>query len=131
MSIVTWLLILLWLSSQFSFISTGTYEFIPCKDVSLISEVKRTVSPILAKHSKINFLVLTAGALSPTSSKTSEGLDKRVALHYYSRWTFIHGLLPALQAARDAGEDAKVMSVYATGERHEGAVNNDLMCDVC
>lgn len=45
----------------------------------------------------------------------SEGLDKKLALHYYARWKFIKDLIPLLRRAKDAGEDAKVLSVLGAG----------------
>ncbi|KAI0692019.1 hypothetical protein C8T65DRAFT_762537, partial [Cerioporus squamosus] len=47
--------------------------------------------------------------------ETPEGIDRRLALHYYSRWKFIYDLLPLLRKAKDAGEDAKVMLVLSAG----------------
>lgn len=32
-------------------------------------------------------------------------------MHYYARWKLIGDLLPALKKAKEAGEDAKVLSV--------------------
>lgn len=93
---------------------TGSYEFVPC-DISLISNVKTATADIFAKHPKVNFLVLSAGNLSISRPETEEGLDKKLAVQYYSRWSFIHGLLPAMRAARDTNEDAKVMSIFAAG----------------
>ncbi|TFY69666.1 hypothetical protein EVG20_g3054 [Dentipellis fragilis] len=111
--------------------STGSYEFVPC-DISLISNVKRSAADIVTKHPKVNYLVVTAGVLGASSVQTEEGLDRTAALHYYSRWSFIHELLPSLRFARDANEDAKVMSVYSAGDGgsfDRAATNNDLMVE--
>jgi len=35
-------------------------------------------------------------------AETSEGLDVKISLHYYSRMAFIQALLPKLQASDDA-----------------------------
>lgn len=93
--------------------------------------------------------MLSAGNLSILRPETEEGLDKKLAVQYYSRWSFIHGLLPAIRAARDANEDAKVMSIFAAGyggpidvddlglkKRFNPVISgpcstyNDLMCEV-
>jgi len=55
--------------------------------------------------------------------ETSEGIDKKLALNYYARWKFINDLMPLLRKAKDAGEDAKVMSVLAAG--HGGPIDLD------
>lgn len=104
----------------------------PC-DVSLISNVKRSAADIVAKHPKVDFLLITAGVLAAARTLTAEGLDKASAVHYYGRWAFIHELLPALRAARGADADAKVISVFSAGRgysAHDPATYNDLMCEV-
>jgi hypothetical protein len=83
---------------------------------------------------------------------TEEGIDKKLAVHYYGRWTFIHELLPALRSAKDASEDAKVMTIlnpsFHTGKINlddlglkkdysisgaavAGSLYNNSMCEVC
>lgn len=111
--------------------STGSYELVQC-DISLMSNVKRSAATILAKHPKINFLVISAGVLGAASTTTEESLDKGTAVNYYGRWTFIHELLPALRSSRDANQDVKVMSVLAAGRRagdNSPSTFNDWMCE--
>ncbi|TDL26766.1 NAD(P)-binding protein [Rickenella mellea] len=126
---------------------TASYEFVSC-DVSLISNVKRSAAEIFSRHPKINFLVLSSGFMSTTRSETEEGIDRKLAVQYYGRWSFIHELLPALRSAKEASEDAKVMSVYSAGHGGDidvtdlgfkksyspsvaasGSTYNDLMCE--
>lgn len=38
-----------------------------------------------------------------------------MALNFYARFKFASELLPLLQAAKDAGEEARVVSVYSAG----------------
>lgn len=65
---------------------------------------------------KLNYLFLTAGFVSFRGrNDTSEGLDKRFALEFYARWKFVMEMMPLLQAAKDAGEDARVVTVLAAG----------------
>lgn len=44
-----------------------------------------------------------------------EGIDKKLALHFYSRFKFFAELAPLLQVAKDAGEEARVVSVLGSG----------------
>ncbi|KAF7364181.1 hypothetical protein MSAN_01077400 [Mycena sanguinolenta] len=77
-----------------------------------------TASPgeLRARIPKINFLVLSPGVITINGrNETEEGIDRKLALHYYGRWRFIKDLLPAVKAAHEAGEDAKAMSVMAAG----------------
>jgi hypothetical protein len=65
-------------------------EFMHC-DATLMSDVRKTAEELTRKLGKINFLVLSAGVLNLNGrEETTEGLDKKLALSYYSRWKFIH-----------------------------------------
>ena len=55
--------------------------------------------------------------------ETSEGLDRKLALNYYARWKFTNDLMPLLRKAKDAGEDAKMLSVLSAG--HGGPIDLD------
>ncbi|KAA1466915.1 NAD(P)-binding protein [Dentipellis sp. KUC8613] len=110
---------------------SGSYTFAPC-DISLLANVRHSAADILAAHPRVNFLVVTAGVLGANSPTTADGIDRTAALHYYSRWQFFHAMLPGLRAARDAGEDAKAVSVYSAGDGGgmDALANyNDLMCE--
>lgn len=105
--------------------SDKTYrrDFIHC-DVTRMKNVQVVAADILARYQKINFLVLSTGILTLKGrDETEEGLDTKLAVHYYSRWKFINSLLPSLKNASNAGEDAKVFSVLAAGKG--GAINLD------
>jgi NAD(P)-dependent dehydrogenase (short-subunit alcohol dehydrogenase family) len=94
-------------------------EFFRC-DVTRMKNVEVATKEILNRYSKINFLILSPGFLSMKGrDETEEGLDTKLAVHYYSRWKFIKDLLPALNKASEEGEDAKVFSVLAPGKGGE------------
>ncbi|KAF8999690.1 NAD-P-binding protein [Cyathus striatus] len=91
------------------------HEFIQC-DVSVMKNVQNATLDILARVDKVNFLVLSPGFMTTNGyEETEDGIDKKLAVHYYGRWKFIQGLLPVLTKAKEAGEDAKVMSVLGAG----------------
>ncbi|KAG5648434.1 hypothetical protein DXG03_005008 [Asterophora parasitica] len=93
-----------------------THEFVQC-DVTLMKNVESVTKGLLARIPKINFLVMSPGILAVKGrDETTEGIDKKLAVHYYARWKFIDGLLPALRRANEIGEDAKVLSVMAAGK---------------
>ncbi|KAJ7649030.1 hypothetical protein DFH06DRAFT_996592 [Mycena polygramma] len=99
----------------------ATHEFVEC-DITLMKNVHRVTDELRARIPKINFLVLTAGFMTTSGrNETEEGIDRKLAVHYYGRWKFIRDLLPALESAHKAGEDAKVMSVLAAG--HGGKID--------
>ncbi|KAJ7183414.1 NAD-P-binding protein [Mycena filopes] len=95
--------------------SKWKHEFVQC-DASVLKNVHATVAALIQRAPRVNYLFLSAGffSLGP-GDITAEGLDSKFVLAYYSRWAFTSGLLPALQRAHDAGEDASVLSVLAAG----------------
>ena len=102
--------------STFPQSSTGAkHEFMRC-DVTLMREVQNTTSEILASYPKINYLVMSPGFITTKGRETSEGIDKKLAIHYYARWKFIADLIPGLLRAREEGEDARVLSVLTAGK---------------
>jgi len=92
------------------------HEFVSC-DATLMKNIDVTTKDLLARLPKINFLIVSPGFLSTKGrDETEEGIDKSMALRYYSRFKFIKDLLPLLRKAKDAKEDAKVLSVLAAGQ---------------
>jgi NAD(P)-dependent dehydrogenase (short-subunit alcohol dehydrogenase family) len=101
-----------------------TYEFVKC-DATLMKEVKRASSEILSRHPKINYLVMSPGYFTTSGrDESEEGIDKKLAVHYYARWKFTEELLPALKAAKAQGEDARVLTVLAAGKGGKIDVND-------
>jgi NAD(P)-dependent dehydrogenase (short-subunit alcohol dehydrogenase family) len=94
----------------------ATHEFVEC-DITLMKNVHRVAGELRARIPKVNFLVLTPGVMTMNGrNETEEGIDRKLAVHYYGRWRFIRDLLPAVEDAHKAGEDAKVMSVLSAGK---------------
>ncbi|KAJ6537783.1 NAD(P)-binding protein [Mycena capillaripes] len=97
-------------------VAAATHEFVEC-DATLMKNVHRVAGELCARFPRINFLALTPGVLTMNGrNETEEGIDRKLAVHYYGRWRFIKDLLPALEAAHQGGEDAKVISVLAAGD---------------
>jgi hypothetical protein len=95
---------------------TYTHEFIQC-DVTLMKNVNAVTRELLTRLPKINFLVMSPGIMTTKGrDETEEGIDRKLAVHYYARWKFVSDLLPALKKAKELGEDAKVLSVLAAGK---------------
>ncbi|KAL3487618.1 hypothetical protein BJX62DRAFT_240886 [Aspergillus germanicus] len=71
-------------------------SFVQC-DVSLLRRVDEACRAIQEKEDKVNVLVLSSGIFTTKGrDETSEGLDKKLTLHYYARMRFISNLLPQL-----------------------------------
>ncbi|KAL2203772.1 hypothetical protein CC79DRAFT_1371801 [Sarocladium strictum] len=59
------------------------------------------------EQNKLDFLIMTQGIMTMAGrTETSEGIDRKMALHYYGKQLLIRELLPALK------DDAKVVIVY-------------------
>jgi NAD(P)-dependent dehydrogenase (short-subunit alcohol dehydrogenase family) len=66
------------------------HEFVEC-DVTLMRNVQQTTSELVSRLPKVNFLVLSPGILTTKGrNETDEGIDKKLALHYYARWRFTY-----------------------------------------
>jgi NAD(P)-dependent dehydrogenase (short-subunit alcohol dehydrogenase family) len=65
-------------------------EFVHC-DASLTRNVQATTDELSKRLPSLNYLVITAGIFNLKGrDETEEGIDRQLALHYYSRWKFIH-----------------------------------------
>lgn len=102
--------------------SEPKHEFVRC-DATMMRNVANTSKELLTLAPKINFLVMCPGFSSLGWDETEEGIEKRMALHYYARWKFIHDLTPALMKAKEDGEDAKVLSTLTT--KRKGVLDLD------
>ena len=90
-------------SSEISFIQ---------KDVSLLKNVDEACQEIKIKEKQVNLLFMTCGYFVLTGrDETSEGLDKKFALHYYTRMRFINQLQPLLNAAATSNTLSRVVAV--------------------
>ncbi|KAG8931700.1 hypothetical protein FRC02_002351 [Tulasnella sp. 418] len=99
------------------------YEFIPC-DVSLMKNIVQTTSQLKSRLSTLNYLVMSQGVFTFEGRKeTSEGIDFKLALHFYSRWKFVEELIPLLSKAKEEGQEARVMSVLGPG--YAGKIDTD------
>ncbi|KAJ7176046.1 hypothetical protein C8R43DRAFT_1102113 [Mycena crocata] len=91
------------------------HEFVAC-DATSMADVRRTCEALRGRLTRINFLVLSAGANSMVEAKeTSEGLDHHLSLRYYSRYVWTKELLPLVSRAQILGQDARVMTVLGAG----------------
>lgn len=86
------------------------------KDCSLLSNVDEVCADIRRRERKINCLFLTAGYMTVKGrNETSEGLDRKMTVNYYSRIRCITNLMPLLTAACEAQELSRVITVLAAG----------------
>eukprot|EP00128_Syssomonas_multiformis_P011048 Colp12_sorted_trinity150504_noHs@12017 len=94
----------------------GKHEFLPI-DASSMKDVKRFSEEVKSKYPTLNYLVVTCGFLSTAGrTETPEGIDKKLATHYYGRHLLIRELIPVLEKTASIGEDVRVLTVLAAGK---------------
>ena len=109
----------------------GKFSFVRC-DASLMQDIHGCCEQLKQSHTSLHFLVLSQGIASINGfDPTTEGLDRKLALHYYGRMMFIRRLLPLLN--KTAGEtsatepsDVRVLSVLSGGVHSPAIFHDDL-----
>jgi NAD(P)-dependent dehydrogenase (short-subunit alcohol dehydrogenase family) len=71
-------------------------------DLSLLSEMQRVASEIVAAESHIDVLMNNAGAMFGTRQLTADGLERTFALNYMSYFVLTHGLRARLLGSAPA-----------------------------
>lgn len=88
-------------------IAHSNMEFRPLDATSMRQIKQYTDTFKSAQEQKLDLLILTQGIMSNAGrTETSEGIDRKMALHYYGKQLLIRELLPVLK------EDAKVIIVF-------------------
>lgn len=65
----------------------GKYEFVQ-GDLTLMKGVRSVATEVAGKVDRINFLCMSQGmATLKAKDDTEEGIDKKLALHFYSRFS--------------------------------------------
>jgi len=89
----------------------GKYEFVQC-DVSSMRNVGSVTRALAGRLDRVNYLVMSPGILSMAGRRpTEDGVDLKVALHYYGRFKFARDLVGLLEKAAEQGEPARVMTI--------------------
>jgi len=101
---------------------SSTYEFLPC-DATLMENVSAACKTLTSPGSpnypltKLNYLVMSPGFMSSAGfSPTTEGIDRKLAVHVYARWKFAEKLMPLLEEAAKNGEEARVVTILGAGK---------------
>ncbi|KAJ3021881.1 hypothetical protein HKX48_007561 [Thoreauomyces humboldtii] len=92
---------------------SGTHEFQPI-DMTLLSDVRRFCKAYTAAHDALSGVVVSAGIMTLQGrTETSEGIDQKMAVHYYARALLIRELEPLLEKtkAADGSLDVRVLTV--------------------
>jgi len=69
--------------------AAGKYEFVQ-GDLTMMKNVRSVATEVSGKVDKINYLCMSPGVLTlKGQDDTDEGIDRKMALHFYSRDTFL------------------------------------------
>ncbi|KAJ3322537.1 Endothelin-converting enzyme 2 [Boothiomyces sp. JEL0866] len=80
-------------------------------DFSLLKDTRRFAENIKEKYKNVDYLVITAGIMRMTGrQETEEGIDDKMAVHYYSRARLILDLIPVMKTG------SRVLSVMAAAQ---------------
>ncbi|KAI1610533.1 hypothetical protein EDD37DRAFT_16836 [Exophiala viscosa] len=102
---------------------SAKFTFVKAEDLSLIKDVDRVCNEIVSLEKaenpntapRVDLLYMSqAGAITGVRHDTTEGLDKMMALMYYSRMRFVVNLLPPLLESK-ISSGAHIVSIYAAG----------------
>eukprot|EP00760_Papus_ankaliazontas_P015747 PhM_4_TR16702/c0_g1_i1/m.57999 len=95
---------------------SGEYNFVQA-DLMLLKCCKKVCSDYVASHDRLDLVVFTqTKATLQGRTLTSEGIDEKLCLNFYSRVYMTKALLPLLCSTADRfGSDVRVMSVLAAG----------------
>jgi NAD(P)-dependent dehydrogenase (short-subunit alcohol dehydrogenase family) len=103
----------------------GQYEMFLC-DASSMKSIRSTCEQIEKKYTKLNYCVMSQGiATIEGRNETDEGIDKKMALHYYGRVMFVNELAPIFKRTAKT-EDVRVVSVLSGGVHSPIASLDDL-----
>ncbi|KAF3933069.1 hypothetical protein ABW20_dc0108375 [Dactylellina cionopaga] len=95
----------------------GHLEFIQA-DVSLLENVDEATKQFATKEKELNLLVMSQGFLTMAGrDETTEGIDTKLALNFFSRARFIQKLLPTLTTTSSSSPfGSRVISVLSAGQ---------------
>lgn len=104
---------------------SGQYEMFLC-DATSMRSIKDTCEQFKKKFDKLNYCVMSQGIASIEGrNETDEGIDKKMALHYYGRVMFVNELASIVKSTAET-EDVRVVSILSGGVHSPIASLDDL-----
>jgi NAD(P)-dependent dehydrogenase (short-subunit alcohol dehydrogenase family) len=94
-------------------------------DLSLMQEVNRLAAQVIARCSRLHYLVLCAGVVRGRRVLTREGIESNFAIGYLSRFLLVDRLLELLRQSGTAGEASRILVISGgrNGKIHYDDVN--------
>jgi len=96
--------------------SEGRFEF-RAVDMSLVAQTRAFAKEFMNDFKELNYLVISAGMMRMGGrQETTEGIDDKMAVHYYCRLSLIMELMPLLEStAGEEESDVRVLTVLGAG----------------
>ncbi|KAI8804796.1 hypothetical protein BJ742DRAFT_427133 [Cladochytrium replicatum] len=99
-------------------------------DMTLLADARRLGKKLVAAQQRLDYVVITAGMMRLGGRQnTSEGLDNKMAIHYYARLALLLELLPLILKTKHTYGDARVLSVFSAGFGRRPSKIDDLGLD--
>lgn len=92
-------------------------------DLSLVNEANRLAVEVVRHFPLVHYLVHSAGVVRGWRELTSEGVESNFAINFLSRFALTRELLPALTAAGEVGDAARI--VIISGAARNGRIYFD------
>ncbi|KAJ3330977.1 hypothetical protein HDU76_004377 [Blyttiomyces sp. JEL0837] len=89
---------------------SGDHEFLQL-DLSLMRNARKFALDFAKTHPSLHYLVISAGIMSMAGrTETVEGIDRKLAVHYYGRFRLINDLMPLLVKTEQSPPKEEVAS---------------------
>jgi NAD(P)-dependent dehydrogenase (short-subunit alcohol dehydrogenase family) len=96
--------------------SEGAYSFEKC-DITKLQDGENLAKKLSQDNKSFNLLVISSGFFSMKGrTETEDGIDEKLAVHFFGRFNLINRVMPLLASAANQGQRVNVLSVFAAGE---------------
>ncbi|ETN46723.1 uncharacterized protein HMPREF1541_00912 [Cyphellophora europaea CBS 101466] len=91
--------------------SGATFHAVVAKDLTLVADAEKAAAEIIRLASRVDLLIMSPGYIDFSHQVSPEGIDRLIAIRYYSRMRFLVSLAPLLRKS----PSPRVVSVLAAG----------------
>jgi NAD(P)-dependent dehydrogenase (short-subunit alcohol dehydrogenase family) len=93
-------------------------------DLSSLASVRAFGAAFRAEHPKLDLLINNAGVMAAPQGRTADGFETQLGTNHLGHFALASELLPALQAAANAGSDVRIVNLSSRGH-FRGGINWD------
>ena len=89
-------------------------------DLGSLDSVRAFGASFRADYDKLDLLINNAGVMAAPQAQTADGFDEQLGTNHLGHFALTAELLPALQAAADAGSDVRIVNLSSRGHFRSG-----------